>query len=756
MIDSYRTPGRENIQVSVEGFAALFGYVEQTVLCCDEMGSLRFVSPAVRSLLGYDPESVLGQNLLDFLHPDDVAWVVEGMKRWTDRAGEPLGQVVRIRASGGSWRPVRFDAVMGADLGALGSMVITLFEAENHDPAEHQLRHRLMNADRVVRLASAFMQVPYDRFDEGLDTVLRELSGLDWVTRVSVWVVEGSRRSRIRLRGSWSASTNGPLVPLDPRIRIVDYRMLTELQAGREVHLDSAWAQAESESESESESRIFTTSGLRSLLAVPMAYDGDFTGLAMLESTIGDVAHDAMTTTTLRSAAAILASAFVRHDAERALAEQARTDRVTGLGNRWAFDEAMGEALTEVAAGQSQGFGLALVDLDRFKLVNDALGHAAGDQLLRDLATRLQGAADDQTVIARLGGDELLLLVGQSSTMAETYDRVERLTESLSTPFDLAGQAMRVTASVGLVHVNHAADGAGELLRRADVAMYRAKALGGHTIELDDPDAVGDDWSTLRRENELRQALQSDSLSVFFQGEWDLIGGHLLGAEALARWQHPSEGLLEAGSFVPLAEQRGLIDELGRLVLRDACRAAAAWNSLLGPDRFVLRVNLAADQLRHPDLAERVADVLSDAGLPASALCLELTESTLLADPLGSARIFAQLRELGVCLSIDDFGTGYSSILQLKQLPFTDLKIDRSFVSGLPDADVDRAIVRSTLQLAEALGMSVTAEGVETESQRDALVELGCTRAQGYLLARPEPAAVFAHRVDHLAASSPG
>ncbi|MEO6628682.1 MAG: GGDEF and EAL domain-containing protein [Aquihabitans sp.] len=752
MIETHRTPGNELIQVPAEGFAALFGYVEQTVLCCDEIGGLLFASPALKTLLGYDPESMIGQNLLDFLHPDDVSWVVESMKRWTDRPGAPLGQVLRVRASDGSWRPIRYDAVMGADLGALGSMVITLYQAEDHDPAAHALRHRLLNADRVVRLASAFLHVSYDRFDEGLDTVLRELSGLDWVTRVSVWVVEGSRRSRVRLRGSWSAPTNGPLVSLDTRIRIADSPMLSALEAGGEVYLDSAWAQAEDDKER----RTFNRAGLRSVLAIPMSHNGDFTGLAMLESTIGDVAHDAMTTTTLRSAAAILASAFVRHDAERALAVQARTDRVTGLGNRWAFDEAIGEALAEVAAGRSRGFGLALVDLDRFKLVNDALGHAAGDRLLRDLATRLQGSADDQTVIARLGGDELLLLVRESPTVADTYRRVERLTESLVTPFDLAGQAVRVTASVGVVHVDHAADNAGELLRRADVAMYRAKAVGGHTIEIDDPDAAGDDWSTLRRENELRQAVRSGSLLVYFQGEWDLIDGHLLGAEALVRWQHPREGLLEAGSFVPLAEERGLIDELGRLVLRDACRAAATWNSLLGPDRFVLRVNLAADQLRHPDLAERVCDVLSDAGLPASALCLELTESTLLADPVGSARTFAQLREQGIGLAIDDFGTGYSSMLQLKQLPLTALKIDRSFVSGLPDAGIDRAIVRSTMQLADALGMSVTAEGVETESQRDALVELGCTRAQGYLLARPEPASTFALRVDHLAASPPG
>ena len=747
MVDARPTFSNGNLDLSRRGLGALFDYVEEAVLCCDDSGTLTFASAAVRSLLGYDPAAVVGRSLFEFLHPDELQRVGENLQRWNGRAGTPLGEVLRIRASDSSWRPLRYDTVLGTDLGGLGSIVITLYEPEGVDAAGRLLRHRMLGETRLVQLVSVLLELPHERFDEGLDAALAVLAGIDWVTRVSVWRVDHEHPGRVVLRASWTAPTNGPRTTLEPHSDIADYRFLQLLRAGEEIQLDHRWTGG---AELERERQLFRANRLKSLLAVPMTSAGEFTGFVMLESTIGDVAFDALATSSLRSAAAVLAAAFVRHDAESRLAAQARTDRITGLGNRWAFDESLADALDDLAHGRSAGFGLALLDLDRFKLVNDELGHGAGDRLLADIATRLRSAADDRTEIARLGGDELLVLVDRSSSLVESYNRVEHLTKALATPFNLMGEAMRVTASVGLVHVDHAGDGPGELLRRADVAMYAAKALGGHTIEVDDPDAEVQEWSSLRREQELREALRSGGLVVHYQGEWDLVSGRLLGAEALVRWQHPTEGLLAAGDFVPLAEERGLIDEVGRVVLRDACRDAAAWSSAMGADSFVLRVNLSADQLRHGDLPDMVADTLHESGLAARSLCLELTESTLLDDPSGSARLFERLRRTGVGLAIDDFGTGYSSILQLKRLPLTALKIDRSFVDGLAEPGIDRAIVRSTLQLAEALGVTTTAEGVETEGQKRALIDLGCTRAQGYLLARPEPAAAFGARVEAL------
>ena len=740
----------DEVVLAGAAFRALFDYLDEAVICLDAEGVMRFVSGSIRDLLGYDPDSLVGRSVLDFVHPDDLHVVAEGLDRWGGRTGSPLGHDLRARSADGAWRPLRYDATVGVDLGPLGSLVLTLYDPAGRSDEVRRLRHRLLVEDRLTRLAAIVLHAPIHRFDEALAEAMYELGSLDWVGRVSVWTVDAEDAGRVVKRAEWTAPTAGPRLGLSRSVGLDVSPALLRLRDGAELHLDIT--SVETTGLRAHERRVFRALGLHSVLGVPLLADDAFLGFLLLESATGDVAHDSVTTATARAAATFLAGAFQRHEAERRLAEQARTDRVTGLGNRWAFDEALHESLGAVASGRSAGFGLALVDLDRFKLVNDALGHAAGDRLLQKVAARLSGAVDGETVLGRLGGDELLVLFAGSSSMAESRRRLDGLIRALQAPFEVAGHAMQVTASVGLVHAPDAAVGPGELLRRADVAMHRAKALGGHTVEVDDPGARADDGANLRREGELREALRLRRLEVHYQGEWDLETGRLLGAEALVRWPHPTDGLLTAAEFVPLAEERGLIAELGWVVLREACRTAAQWTVAAGPDRFVLRVNVAADQLRSQDFAERVVATLFEAGFPPSALCLELTESTLLADPHGSAELFAQLRHSGIGLAIDDFGTGYSSMLQLKQLPLTALKIDRSFVMGLPATSIDRAVVRTAVQLAEALGASVTAEGVETHEQVAALVDLGCTRAQGFLLARPEPAADFGRRVVDLIA----
>jgi len=744
--DAERRTDPDTFEVTAAAIAALFEHVEELVLCCDDGGTINFASEALRIVLGFDQISVVGHNVTEFVHPDDLVSLADGMVRWAGRRGAPRGEVIRVRASDGSWRPLHYDSVHGEGLGPLGSLIATLRPEESVDPDSLDFRFRLINEDRIVRLASAFLHVPYEDFDKGLADALQELATLEWVTRASVWQADGDR---VVLRGSWAAPVNVPAVPLSPRIRVRDFELMRLVTRGEEVHLTVPWHHGP---EFEAERVLFERAGTRSLLAAPLWSGDGFAGMVMLESTLPSGHFGVGHAITLRSAAAILAEAFARHDAERRLAEQARTDRVTGLGNRWAFDEALDRALNAVASGTSPGFGMAIIDLDRFKLVNDSLGHAVGDRLLADVAARLSGAAGPSTVLARLGGDELLVLLDESPSPAATLQAVEGMVAPLAVPFDVGGETMVVTASVGVLHQADGRSSPGDLLRWVDLAMYRAKAFGGDTIEMDDPAHRAGQSSRMRRVAELRQAVHDEELLVHYQGEWDLESGQLLGAEALARWDHPTEGLLVAGEFIPLAEATGLIDELGARVLREACRAAAPWAETFGPGNFVLRVNIAAQQLRRPALVDPVADALVDAGLPAAALCLELTESTLLADPAGSAVLFARLRRLGVGLAIDDFGTGYSSILQLKQLPLTALKIDRAFVEGLPDDPSDRAIVRATLALAAALDITVTAEGVETEGQREALLELGCRRAQGFLMARPESAGDFSDRVTSHAA----
>jgi EAL domain-containing protein (putative c-di-GMP-specific phosphodiesterase class I) len=370
--------------------------------------------------------------------------------------------------------------------------------------------------------------------------------------------------------------------------------------------------------------------------------------------------------------------------------------------------------------------------------------------MLIEVAHRLSTAVgydERAAALARLGGDEFLIMIPDCARADDAVGVIDRLLEVLTPPFDVGGHAVTLAASVGVVHATDALADAGELLRRADSAMYQAKGRGGGRVELEDGAVRERVTGRINDETELRHAIDQGDLTVYYQGEWDLETQHLLGAEALVRWQHPERGLVPPGLFIPLAEECGLILRLGMVVLREACQALSGWCRRGLHDDFVLRVNMSARQLQDPKLADEIADVLSMANLDPERLCLELTESSLLVDPAGAVLALERLRSLGVGIAVDDFGTGFSSLLYLKQLPLTSVKIDKAFVDGLPSESRDRAIVASVVRLAEEIGISVTAEGVETESQAAAVLDLGCRRAQGFLLSRPEPLDQFESRL---------
>jgi len=324
----------------------------------------------------------------------------------------------------------------------------------------------------------------------------------------------------------------------------------------------------------------------------------------------------------------------------------------------------------------------------------------------------------------------------------EVTEHVRRLQRTLGPPFEAQGRPLLLTASAGIVMVTDPITSGPELISRVDLVMQQARTLGGERIGVEDEALHVQVAARLVRQNELRAALDEDRFEPWFQGEWDLADNTLVGAEALARWHHVHDGLVEASGFIDLAEQCGIIAEMGERILRQACAAAARW-----PEPMVLRVNLSARQLQEVDVRALVASALEESGLPAERLCLELTETALLVDPAHAVGVLDALRADGVGLAVDDFGTGYSSLLYLKRLPVTSVKIDQSFVSGLPTNPDDRAIVAAVVELSTLLGIEVVAEGVETTEQRDALLELGCRRAQGFLLSRPEPADAFAARI---------
>jgi diguanylate cyclase (GGDEF)-like protein/PAS domain S-box-containing protein len=432
-----------------------------------------------------------------------------------------------------------------------------------------------------------------------------------------------------------------------------------------------------------------------------------------------------------------------RKDAERRLEFQARHDALTGLPNRSQFVRRLGDTIAGV--GQAEGHvAVCYLDLDNFKVINDSLGHAAGDRLLTIAAERLAQALRPGDVVGRFGGDEFTVLLRDVIDLDDAVAVAERLVDALRPPFVLDGEQRYLTASVGLTVTGDPSTKPDDMLRDADIAMYRAKEHGKSQCAVFDDSLRERAIERLDLESGLRHALDRDQLRLLYQPEVSLVSGRIVAVEALLRWDHPKHGLISPAKFIPIAEQSGLIVPIGAWVLREACRTAAAWRSEGASEDLTIAVNLSPRQLGAIDLVDTVRDALADAGLPPSSLCLEVTETALTEDMDMALDALGRLKAIGVRLAIDDFGIGYSSLKHLKQLlPVDILKIDKSFVDGLIDRPDDRAIVEAVVRLAGALDVEAIAEGVETAAQADALRALSCGFAQGFHFARPsEPRAV--------------
>jgi diguanylate cyclase len=418
--------------------------------------------------------------------------------------------------------------------------------------------------------------------------------------------------------------------------------------------------------------------------------------------------------------------------------EQLLRDQLTGLPTRVVLLDRLADALERCRRHDSL-VAAFFIDLDRFKVVNDSLGHHAGDELLSLLAERLRRAVRPSDTAARFGGDEFVVLCEQIADRAHAEAIADRLLEAMRVPISIEGREIVLTVSIGIA----IADGDGEhgpaaVLRDADTAMYRAKQAGKNRSAVCDDVLREAAAGRLETEAELRQAVEQGQLELFFQPQVGLADGHVLAVEALLRWRHPTRGVLAPGAFLDLAEETGLSVRIGRWTIGEACRWVALWRRrhVLG---LRVHVNVSARQLADPELESVVVAALIGYGLPPSALCLEVTETILSAQAEAHAPVLARLRKRGVRIAIDDFGTGQSSLERLGRLDADILKIDRAFVDGLTRGAAGIAIVRAIVEMAAALRLEVTAEGVETRDQLAQMQELCCDAAQGYLLARPAP-----------------
>lgn len=427
------------------------------------------------------------------------------------------------------------------------------------------------------------------------------------------------------------------------------------------------------------------------------------------------------------------------HRSQTDLRRIATHDPLTGMPNRIMMSEILADAVRKAMPANTQ-LAVLLLDLDRFKHINDSLGHGAGDKLLREVGHRLQDTVQDHQTVGRLGGDEFLIVLDGDQSIETVAATAKRLLAQLSRAFTLDDQIVHTGASIGVAMFPQDGADALSLMRHADVAMYAAKGLGGGAFKFFNRAMTERAIVMLRTEASLRDALCNNQLEVHYQPKIRLEDGKLYGAEALVRWPH-GDRMISPAEFIPVAEETGLIIELGDWVLRQAAQEAARWRHA-GPD-FTMAVNVSARQLLELDFPERASRIVQECGMTPNNFILEVTESAVMRDVANQLAVLNALRAAGFGIAVDDFGTGYSSLSYLRQLPVTMLKIDRSFVIDLPE---DNALASTVISLGQKLGLTTIAEGVETREQLDWLRQEGCILAQGYLISKPLPAAQFVEK----------
>jgi len=450
----------------------------------------------------------------------------------------------------------------------------------------------------------------------------------------------------------------------------------------------------------------------------------------------GSTDHEASVWEFLTGVAQTIGIAIDRHyDAER-ITFLAEHDALTGLPNRTLLDRKL-DGMLRRADKTSRKVAVVFLDVDNFKLVNDSLGHAAGDELLKIVANRISEEIGQDNLISRIGGDEFILALQQADE--DFVSQLARIREAIARPLTLAGMDLQLTCSMGIACFAMHGKTATELFANADMAMYRVKENGRNGIQMFDPAMAENARRKLGRSEELRRAVERDEFVLHFQPQKDMNSGEIIGVEALVRWNHPTDGVIFPGDFIPLAEESGLIVPIGEAVLRKACGQAKEWQEQ-GLPPVKIGVNMSARQFQEHGMIRQVAAALAESGLEPRWLEIEVTESLLMRDVQGAIMKMHELNALGVSLAIDDFGTGYSSLSTLKRFPLSRLKIDRSFITDIPDDADDMAITSAIVSLARMLELDVIAEGVETEEQARFLSQAGCHAIQGYLFSRPIPA----------------
>ncbi|MDP9336151.1 MAG: EAL domain-containing protein [Actinomycetota bacterium] len=659
--------------------AALSQDSSDVVAITNPESGLSWVSPSVEATLGYPAEEMIGGCAVDLVHPDDVGCIVERFLAVADDASDVPTVELRLRRSDGAYQWFQCSIANRLDDPDIRGVVLSMHDIDAHRRSEDALRMSELRMRSILETAADAIITSDDT-----GAILEFNKAAERIFRVSASDVIGGRYT--------------DLLPESAEYRIWLQKSLGA--APTEVPLEVVTVRADGE---EFEARI-----------------------SISETTI-----EGRTLTT-----AIVRDVTKEKEASRALEQRGLYDELTGLASRKLLIDRLDEAIRR-AKRHHTGVGVVLLDLDRFKHVNDSLGHDVGDALLVEVAERLWSGAGQGNTVARLGGDEFVVLCDEVRDIDEISDLAGHLDEVLRAPFVLGADEVMLTASIGIAVWDGGDDPADELVRHADAAMYRAKDRGRGRVELFDERMQTLVSARLDLESALRRAIDRDEIVAYYQPIVAFASGRTAHLEALVRWQRPGEQLVPPDQFIGIAEETGLIRPIGEWMLRRAAHDCALWQDV-APGVGV-SVNVSPKQFDSHSVVEAVEAALRETGLAPELLGLEITESVLVDDADETIALLEELKALGVRIALDDFGTGYSSLTYLHRLPIDELKIDRSFVAVLEEEDSDLVLLQIMVQLGRAFDLKVVAEGIDTDRKLRRIQQLGCHFGQGFLFARPAP-----------------